>query len=305
MLDFNEVALFVEVVRAGSFAEAARRLGIPANTISRRVQSLEQHLGARLMQRSTRRLSLTDAGRAFYDRSSEQVKELAEAAQDLVAGSTQPSGNVRVAAPADFLDFFRMEWIQEFLAAHPKVRIELLLSDAMADLIADGIDVAFRGGRLPDSSLVARRLATSRLVLAAAPDYLARRGTPLTPQALTLHDCVVSVGTSVRATWSLVRADGNESPVQVDVTGRIAANTAQALIKAAVAGAGIALVPVAMATPHMESGRLVQVLPEWGLEGVGVSFVYPSRRQLPRAVSAFIEFAMDKMLAHGLVLVTS
>ena len=301
MLDFNEVALFVEVVRAGSFAEAARRLGIPANTISRRVQALEQHLGARLMQRSTRKLALTDAGRTFHERCAEQVRALADAAQDLIAGSTEPSGNVRVAAPADFLDFFAMDWIQEFLATHPKVRIELLLNDAMIDLIAEGIDVAFRGGRLPDSSLVARRLATSRLVLVAAPDYLARRGTPESPQALALHDCVVSTASSARTTWSLVRPGRGESPVQVDVTGRIAANTAQALVKAALAGAGVALIPAELAAPHLQSGRLVQVLPEWGREGADVSFVYPSRRQLPRAVSAFIEFAMDKMVTHGLV----
>ena len=138
MLDLNEVAMFVQVVRCGSFAEAARRLGMPANTLSRRIQGLEARLGTRLMQRSTRKLTLTSAGQAFHERCAGAVDGLVDAGQELMTGSQTPSGLLRVAAPADFFEFFPIEWIAEFLAAHPLVRLDFVLSDAKADLIADG-----------------------------------------------------------------------------------------------------------------------------------------------------------------------
>ena len=155
MLDLNDIALFVQVVRSGSFAEAARRLGVLSNTVSRRVQGLEQHLGTRLLQRSTRKLTLTSAGEEFNAGCAGAVAGLFEAGQDLSSGSQEPSGLVRFAAPADFLDMFVMEWVAEFLATYPRVRLALVLSDSKADLIADRIDVAFRGGPL-DARTAAR-----------------------------------------------------------------------------------------------------------------------------------------------------
>ena len=203
MLDLNDIALFVQVVRAGSFAAAARRLGIPANTASRRIQQLEQQLGLRLMQRSTRRLTLTDAGATFYARCADQVEALAEAAQELGEGSQIPSGKVRVAAPADFFNWFLMNWIAEFLAAHPRVRLEFVLSDARADLIGEGIDVAIRGGKVLEPTLVARRVGTSRSTLVASPAYLAERGTPESVEALSGHDCIAVPRASGRTVWRL------------------------------------------------------------------------------------------------------
>jgi DNA-binding transcriptional LysR family regulator len=151
MFDLNDVAMFVQVVRCGSIAVAARRVGVPSNTVSRRIQQLEARLGTRLMQRSTRKLTLTSAGRAFHERCAGAVDWLFEAGQELMTGSHEPGGLVRVAAPADFFDFFPMEWVAGFLAAHPRVRLDFVLSDAKADLIAEQIDVAFRGGPLRDS----------------------------------------------------------------------------------------------------------------------------------------------------------
>src|SRR2546425_5880460 len=148
MLDLNDVALFVQVVRAGSFAAAARRLKMPANSASRRIQQVEEYVGLRLLQRSTRKLTLTNAGAAFYERCADQVAALAEAAQELSEGSEVPSGKVRVAAPADFFNVFRMELIAEFIGAHPKVRLEFVLSDERADLIEQGIDIAIRSGEV-------------------------------------------------------------------------------------------------------------------------------------------------------------
>ena len=161
MLDLNDIALFVQVVDSASFAGAARRLGIPANTVSRRVLTLEKQLGTRLLQRSTRKLVLTAAGQAFHQRCAQAVGNLLDAGQEATINNQAPSGLIRVAAPADFFDFFRMEWVSEFLATYPRVRLEFVLSDARADLIADRIDLAFRGGRLQDSAYACRIRPTS------------------------------------------------------------------------------------------------------------------------------------------------
>ena len=293
MFDLNDVAMFVQVVRCGSFAEAARRLGLPPNTVSRRIQQLESQLGTRLMQRSTRKLTLTSAGRDFHERCAGAVDGLFEAGQELATGSHEPSGRVRVAATADFFDFFPMEWVATFLAAHPRVRLDFILSDARADLIAEQIDVAFRGGPLRDSGYIGRQLLGPRSDgMVASPAYLAARGSPGTLQDLADHDCVISAHPSGRATWRLVGPDGEE---EVQVAGRFSGNTAQALRKATVAGLGIALLPPTMARLDVQAGRLVPVLPQYQRTGYGLSVLYPSRRHLPLAVSAFIALVIEKL----------
>ncbi|MGR4867763.1 LysR family transcriptional regulator [Variovorax sp. LARHSF232] len=294
MLDLNDIAIFVQVVRCGSFAEAARRLGMPSNTVSRRLQQLEAQLGARLLQRSTRKLTLTSAGRDFHERCAGAVDGLIEAGQALAAGGQQPSGLVRVAATADFFDFFPMQWVAQFLAAHPLVRLDFVLSDEKADLIADQIDVAIRGGPLPDSGYVGRQLFGARSGgLVASPAYIAARGAPGTLQALTQHDCVTSAPPSGRISWRLTGPDGVVE--QVQVSGRFSGNTAQALRKAALAGLGIALLPPAVALRDIQAGLLVPVLPQYQHTRHGLSVVYPSRRHLPLAVSAFIALVTEKM----------
>ena len=228
MLDLNDVAVFVQVVRCGSFAEAARRLGIPPNTLSRRVQQLEAQLGTRLMQRSTRKLSLTHAGQDFHERCAAAVDGLVDAGQALMAGNEAPSGLVRVAAPADFFDFFPMEWLVAFLAEYQQVRVDFVLSDARADLIADRIDVAIRGGVLEDSSLFARRVLDAGLDgLVASPAYIAARGAPAALQDLAEHGCLVFAHPSERTTWQLSAHDGTDAEVQV--AGRLSGNTVQVL----------------------------------------------------------------------------
>lgn len=293
MLDLNDVAMFVQVVRHGSFAEAARRLGLPPNNVSRRIQQLESQLGTRLMQRSTRKLTLTSAGQAFHDQCAGLVDGLAAAGQALAAGGQEPSGLVRVAAPADFFDFFPMEWVADFLAAHPLVKLDFVLSDAAADLIAEQIDVAFRGGVLRDSGYVGRRLITRSGGLLASPAYIERRGEPRSLQDLAHHDCVTPSSPSGHAIWQLTGPDGVDEEVQV--TGRFTGNTAQALRKAALAGLGIAQLPPAMATRDEHAGLLVRVLPQYEYRGRGLNVVYPSRKHLPLAVSAFIGLVMGKL----------
>ena len=176
------------------------------------------------MQRSTRKLTLTDAGRTLYERCAEQVESLAQAAQEFIDGSQLASGTVRVAAPADFFNWFLMDWIAEFLAAHPQVRIEFLFSDARADLIGESIDIAFRAGKIIEPNLIARQVGTSHSTLVASPAYLAARGVPLTLADLAEHDCISFPKQSGAASWSLNGPEGN---VEVKVTGRFSANTAQ------------------------------------------------------------------------------
>ena len=224
------------------------------------------------------------------------VDGLVEAGQALITGSQQPSGLVRVAATADFFDFFPMEWVAGFLAAHPLVRVDFVLSDARADLIAEQIDIAFRGGALPDSGYVGRKLLGARTDgMVASPAYIAARGAPATLQELADHDCVTSPHPSGRTLWRLAGPGGAEEEVQV--AGRFSGNTAQALRKAALAGLGIALLPPTMARLDLEAGRLVPVLPQYQRTGQGLSVLYPSRKHLPLAVSAFIGMVMEKLSA--------
>lgn len=294
MLDLNDVALFVHVVRNGSFAQAARQLGMPSNTLSRRVQQLEAQLGARLLQRSTRKLTLTHAGQVFHDQCCGAVDGLFGAGQQLMTANQEPSGVVRIAAMADFFDFFPMQWVADFLQAHPRVQLDFVLSDARADLIADRIDIAFRGGILQDSGYVGRQLiAAGNEGLVASPQYLEKRGVPMRLEDLVNHDAVSFGHPSGITTWRLSGLDGVEQDVQI--TSRFNGNTAQALRRATLAGLGIALLPSAMSQMDLQAGRLVSLLPDYYRAGYGLHVLYPSRQHLPLAVSAFIALVMEKL----------
>jgi DNA-binding transcriptional LysR family regulator len=291
-LDLNQVFLFVEVIRAGSFAGAARRAGIPANSVSRKIQRLEADMGSRLIHRSTRKLTLTAAGRAFFDRCAAPVAELALAGQETLEGSKLLGGLVRIAAPTDFFDVFRLEWIAEFLRGHPRLRMEFVLDDAKTDLIAQSIDVAFRAGHLVEARNVAHKLFETNFGLVASPSYIATRGAPTRPQALPAHDCLPQSGRSGPVVW---RLQGPEGPSDVEVMGKFRANTARVLLRAAVAGLGIALLPELVTAPEIEAGRLVRVMPRFRREGADLYAVYVSPRQIPRAVGAFARFAAQKI----------
>lgn len=298
MVDLNDVALFVQVVQAGSFAEAARRAGMPPNTLSRRIQQLEAALGARLLHRSTRKLTLTEAGEAFHARCAGSVENLSDAAASLAGDGLSPSGKIRVAATADFFNWFPVAWMAEFLRAYPKVQLEFALSDSRADLVAERIDVAIRAGEVLEPTLVARRIGTGQQTMVASQPYLQEHGMPQSPQELSQHDCIVMPAASGRTSW---RLDGPDGVIETSVSARFHANSAHALLQAAIAGLGIALLPDIMTAPHIRDGTLMPVLPQFGVMGVDVHLVYQSRRQLPRAAQAFIEFVAAKMRESGLV----
>ena len=293
-MDLNDIALFVQVVRANGFAEAGRRLDIPPSTASRRVQQLERALGTRLLHRSTRRLALTDSGKSLFVECAERVDALMQSAQQVIDSSTTPHGKVRVAVPADFFNWFPADRVARFIAAHAQVQLEFELSDERADMLGETIDVALRAGHTIEPALVARQLGWSRVGLVASPSYLAARGKPKVPAELVAHDCITQPARGgPPITW---RLEGPRRGVEIPVTGRFQANTAHAQLSAAVAGLGIARLPMAISDPHVRAGSLKQVLPDHALEKIGIYVVYLSRRQIPRAVSVFVEFVASTLI---------
>lgn len=286
MLDLNEINLFVHVVRAGSFTGAGRTLGVPKSTVSRRVSSLEERLGLRLLERTTRKLRLTEAGRAYYERCRRAVEELEEADRDVHAFDDEPRGVLRMTAPHGAVDELLGPALVAVLREHPEVHVELELTDRTVDLVEEGFDLALRGGPLADSSLVVRRLISEPARLFAHGDYLARRGTPTHPRELTGHDCLYFPYPGREATWSLVRDDER---VDVDVVARLSCNSSEMTLLAAREALGIALIPRFRGT-RLDADDLVPVLPEWqGAVASGVSVVYPSRRFLTPKVRAVAE----------------
>jgi LysR family transcriptional regulator AphB len=259
---------------------------------------LEAALGARLLHRSTRKLTLTEAGAAFHARCADSVGTLSEAAADLAEGGLSPSGKIRVAVAADFFHWCPVEWMAEFLRLHPKVRLEFALSDARADLVAERIDVAIRAGEVQEPTLIARRIGSGQLTMVASPAYLQEHGMPRSPKELSSHDCIVAPTASGHTSW---RLDGPDGVIEASVSGHFQANSSYALLQAAIAGLGIALLSGIMSAPHIHSGVLTPVLPQFGVAGVNVYLVYQSRRQLPRAAQAFVEFTMAKMRESGMV----
>jgi DNA-binding transcriptional LysR family regulator len=293
MLDLNDVAVFARVVEAGSFTGAARQLGIPKTTVSRRVGELEREVGVRLLQRTTRSLSLTDAGRLYYQESSRALRAIEDANLRLADVRAEPAGTIRVSAPVGFGNDLLADAVLDFLAAYPKAKVELRLTDDKLNLVEEGIDLAFRSGALTDSTLVARKLGTTRKILCGSPDYLDRRGAPVVTADLASHDCIIAGHAIAGARWEIEGPQGTET---ISVGGRIAVNTMQLVLRAAVAGYGIALLPHGLAVVAIAKGRLRRVLDQYAASVGGLYAVYPSSRHLSPAVKAFIEVAAKHIL---------
>lgn len=291
--DLNHVAIFLEVVDSGSFASAARRLNLKANTVSRSVQQLEDTLGVRLVQRSTRQLSLTDAGRLLSEGAAPTFEVLAKVLEQVSHVGLAPCGAVRIAVPTDFLEFFSAEWLSIFLEKHPAVQLDLVTTDARSDVIGEGIDVAFRGGVITEPSLIARRLGTFSLSLVASPAYIARRGVPSSLDELSTHDVITPSRSVSRSVW---RFSGSHQPVEVPVTGRFSAGSARSQLNAALAGLGIARLPTVISEAALNSGRLVDVLHPDCVTWMEMHAVYSSRKLLSPAVRALISFVEEKVV---------
>lgn len=289
--DLNAAHLFVEVVQRGSFTNAAKVLGLPKSTLSRRIGDLETRLGARLLQRTTRKLSLTDLGAAYFERVNRIVSELSEAEAAVLDAQNTPRGVLRVTAPPDLGMVILPKALPEFTALYPEVQVVLDLSGRRVDLVEEGFDVALRAGHLVDSSLIAKSIATSSMAVYASPEYLDARGTPERLEDLASHDCLVFGATPERK-WHFER---NGRTHEVSITGRIAAQDFGYLRFATLAGGGIALLPNMLVGPDVHHGRLRQLLSDFTHAQDTLYVVYPSRNFLPAKTRAFVDFITERM----------
>ena len=278
MSDLNRIAVFAQVVSAGSFSAGARALGIPKSSASRSVRHLEDALGVRLLERTTRRLRLTEAGREYYERVASALSGLNEARAAVMELQDTPKGTVRMAAPAAWGSWLLAPLIAQFVQTYPEIHIDLSLTDGEVDLVRDGFDLALRMGRLEDSSLIVRTIGSIDRGLFASTAYLERRGMPQRLGDLALHDVIAFRGDGHGDRLRLQGPDGIES---VAVRGRVETDALSFVFESVRLGVGIGLLPLGGCVAHM---RLVRVLPELIEPGYPVSIVYPSSRHLPQRV---------------------
>jgi len=278
---------FVRVVEAGSFVAAADRLGISTSSLSRLVADLEQHLGARLLNRTTRRLSLTESGQAYYERCVTLLADVAEA--EAVAGQSaaQARGTLRLTCSYSMAEQTVAPAIAAFVERHPAVKFELIVSDRIVDLIEEGFDLAIRVGSVGSDRLVARRLGSMQLVLCAAPAYLERQGAPASPADLPRYNALTYAYSASPRVWRFTDAAG--TPHDVRVTGNLHANSGDALRAAAIAGLGILYEPDFLVGSALRAGQLVRLLPDYTGAGGDIWAVYPSRRHLSLKVRLFVD----------------
>jgi len=285
---FQSIAAFVSVIENGSFARAAEKLGQSVSAVSRRVAELEEHLDARLLNRTTRRLSLTETGRAFHERAVQLLADLEEAEQGASAGGVTPRGTLKLTAPITYGIRVLAPIVAAFAAKYDQVRVDVDLSDRVVDLVDEGFDLAVRIGEIRSQFLVARRIGATSLVCCAAPSYLERHGTPRTPDDLARHSCLTYEYAATRHQWRFIGADGGDRVVRIG--GPLHANNGRMLGALAVEGAGIVCEPDFILAPDLERGALVPILTDWTLPSIAIHAAYPSRRHLSAKVRAFVDF---------------
>lgn len=288
--DLNEMAIFVRVVDSGSFTGAAKYLGLPKSTISRKITQLEERLGVRLIQRTTRSLNLTDTGSTYYNQCSRILSEIEEANLAVTEMQTTPTGTLRLTAPVLFGSTVLASLVAEFIELHPMLNVELLLSDQQLDIIQDGIDIAFRVGQLEDSSLIGRYLGDVRGILCASPSYLEKNSTPATPDDLANHQLL---NTFQWPQWTVLGPNNKE--INIPVKARITVNDFASLFTLTVAGSGVAALPLMIAAPAIRAGALVPVLEDYPFESAAIHALYPSNRHLSAKVRSFIDFFLERV----------
>lgn len=288
-MDLNDIVVFARVVQAGSFIAASKALGMPKSTVSRKIADLEERLDTRLLQRTTRKLSLTDAGRLFYDHSARIATELENAELAVTSLKETPRGLLRVTTGpnASYLGPI----IRDYLTRYPDVRLELVATTRAVDLVEERFDVGIRAGRLPDSSLIARSLGLATWFLVATPAYLKRRGRPPNPADLAKQDIVHFLGGD-RVTLNLQRGDEEAT---VAVTPRLVVSELDMLRPAVLGGVGIALLPAYLCVDDLRAKRLERVLREWQAPSTPIHIVYPSTRHVSPTVKSFIDHVMEQM----------
>ena len=291
-MDFNQVAVFIRVVQAGSFSAAARQLALPVSTVSHRVAMLEKRLGVTLLQRTTRRLHLTDAGQLYYQHASAGLARMLDAEAALVASSAEPGGVLRVTAPIDMGDPLLAAILLQMRSQWPRVRVELMLMNRYMDLVAEGVDVAIRTGELRDSTLVARKAGVACWAAYASPAYLAGAGEIASPEALRNHSCL-QFSALGKTAWTLFSGPG--SSITVPMAQHILVDDIGIVMTMVQAGGGVALLPDYLCRQHCADGTLVRVLPGWFAKQDPIHLVYPRQPFVSPALRAFLD------VAHGVL----
>lgn len=287
----DDVAVFCRVVETGSFTAAADGLERSKGAVSKAVSRLETHLGARLLHRTTRRQTLTEAGQSFYARASRVIEELEEAARDVGEHAERPRGHLRISAPTFFGAEILSHHLGEFRRRYPDITLEIVQVNRFVDLVEERFDAAIRMSAPSDSSLVMRRLAEVPVVFCAAPSYLEQHGRPKIPEDLRSHECLIYTEMAKPHEWLVVTAGGQRLSVAVD--GSLHTNDDHTLRRAAIDGCGIVRMPRLFLADAIESGELIQIWPDEAAPPVTLAVVYPSRRELPRKVRAFVDYLVE------------
>ncbi len=293
METLSDIAVFVQVVDSGSFTAAADRLNISKSVVSKYVTRLEDQLGVRLLNRTTRRLSLTEAGNILYSRSRRGLEEIEAAEAEISQFQKTPRGTLKINAPMSFGILHIAPHLSEFSARYPDLVTDINFDDKQIDLIDEGFDLAIRIAELPDSTLVARRLGPCRHVVCAAPDYLTKHGIPSTPENLSSHNVLTFRYQDSPSEWHFISEEGKF--VSVPVNGTIQMNNSLALREALIKGAGVTLTPTFIVGEDIKAGRLKKLLPDYRPHELSIYAVYPERRHLSPKVQAFIEFMKEKV----------
>jgi len=290
MEGFGAIPVFVAVVENGGFSAAARTLGISKSAVSKRINQLEAHLGVRLLHRTTRKLSLTEAGERYFEHAAQALTAAGQAEDAVTELQGEPQGNLKISSPMSFGRLHVAPLIPKLLQRYPKLQIDLVMDDRKVDLVAGGFDVAIRAGNLPASTLIARKLAPVHQVLCASPDYIDRYDRPGTPAELSGHNCVLYSYSSDADEWTLI---GEGGPETVTVSGSYQVNNSEALLEALREGIGIGRLPTFVAGPDLKTGRLVKLFEAYRIPEFTIYAVFPERQYLPAKVRAFLDFAIE------------
>jgi DNA-binding transcriptional LysR family regulator len=288
---FEGMRVFTTVVDAGSFAAAADKLDLSRATTTRLLAQIEKHLGVRLLNRTTRRLSLTEAGEEYYQRATQVLSLVEEAERSAAMGAAEPRGTLRINAPVTFGFRHLGPALADYLARCPQLKADITLNDRFVDLVEEGFDLAVRIARRIDPGLIARPIATARVVACASPAYLAKHGAPKTPADLERHNCLTYAHAGQQNPWQFARK-GRE--VSVRVKGSLHGNNGDILCSAAAAGLGVVLQPAFLVHELMGAGKLERILPGWEAEATTVYAVYPSRQFLAPKVRSFVDFLVER-----------
>ncbi|VEE61740.1 D-malate degradation protein R [Shewanella putrefaciens] len=287
---FSALPIFVTVVECGSFSAAGQKLGLSKSAISKRITQLEQHLGIQLLQRTTRSLSLTDAGARYFEYIRPAVQLTQEGLDAISELQQTPKGNLRISVPMVFGRLYIAPLIAEFLKRYPDIQLQMQMDDKTTDLISGGFDLAIRIGEPPDSSLIARKIAPCLSVICASPAYLAQHGLPMVPSELTQHNCLFYSYFQDGVEWSFLSPDGMQ---RIQPKGNYQVNNSDAIHLACLDGLGIANLPRFIVESDLQAGRLQTILADFSLPEHGIYAVYPQRKYLPTKVTVLIEFLME------------